>query len=305
MLTVAALTRSALERALAGPGLDLQTGPFVTRLRTDISLIADGVALLYGAYAVLPPGGFADFHLHLFRPRGLRRWYRPQVLLESDGHQLFEPLPLSQAFPMFEWGLNWCVSNAAHSYLIIHAAVLEKDGRAVILPAPPGSGKSTLCAALAHRGWRLLSDELTLVRLDDSGIVPMPRPVSLKNASITLMRDYLDQPVLSRGVVDTVKGTVAHLMAPADSVVRSAETTRAAWVVFPRYVADAPPTLTPIAKARGHMRVAENAFNYSTIGEPAFRALAGLIDDASCYEFSYSSLDDAVAVFAQLTPEQP
>jgi predicted ATPase len=31
----------------------------------------------------------------------------------------------------------------------------------VILPAPPGSGKSTLCAALVTRGWRLLSDELT------------------------------------------------------------------------------------------------------------------------------------------------
>jgi len=30
------------------------------------------------------------------------------------------------------------------------------------MPAKPGVGKSTLCAALAHRGWRLLAELLVL-----------------------------------------------------------------------------------------------------------------------------------------------
>jgi predicted ATPase len=33
--------------------------------------------------------------------------------------------------------------------------VVERDGHALILPAMPGSGKSTLTAALVQRGWRL------------------------------------------------------------------------------------------------------------------------------------------------------
>jgi predicted ATPase len=46
---------------------------------------------------------------------------------------------------------------------MLHAAVVEKNGKALILPALPGSGKSTLSAALAMNGWRFLSDEFTMI----------------------------------------------------------------------------------------------------------------------------------------------
>lgn len=228
MTTVASLSRAQLGERLAGPGLQFRTGRFTTLLRSPIGSVADGIHLLYGAYPLCE--GFADFHLDLTRPATLRRWLRPQVTLLYDGRSMFKPLPLDQAFPMFEWGLNWCVSSRANRYLIVHAAVVEKGGRAAILPAPPGSGKSTLCAALTGRGgWRLLSDELTLLRLDDGLLHPLPRPISLKNASIGVIRDYVPGSVMSRAVTDTAKGTVAHLRAPADSVLRAAETAMPAW----------------------------------------------------------------------------
>jgi HprK-related kinase A len=305
VLTVAALTRAELAARLAGPGLEIRTGAFVTRLHSTIALVADGVQLLYADYPLHPPDGFADFHLRVFRPAGLRRWYQPQVFLQSDGNTPFAPLPLPQAFPMFEWGLNWSIASRAHNYLIIHAAVVERGGCAALLPAPPGSGKSTLCTALVHRGWRLLSDELALIRLTDGAVAPMPRPISLKNASIALMRDYLDAPVFSPSVHDTIKGTVAHLKAPADSVRRALETARPAWVVFPQYAAGADPVLTPMSKARGHMELAGNAFNYSMLGSAGFHALARLIGHSDCYHFRYSRLDDAIAQFERLAPPQP
>ena len=83
---------------------------------------------------------------------------------------------------MLEAGLNWCIGNLAHQYLVIHSATLERGGRALLMPAPPGSGKSTLCAALITRGWRLLSDEFALVDPATGLLVPVPRPVALKGA---------------------------------------------------------------------------------------------------------------------------
>jgi len=71
---------------------------------------------------------------------------------------------------------------------MLHAAVLEKNGRAVVLPGDPGAGKSTLTAALMLSGWRLLSDEITLVDRDDGLLVGLARPVSLKNASIDVIQ---------------------------------------------------------------------------------------------------------------------
>ena len=304
MLMVGALTRTQLARRLAGPGIHLQTGPFVTLVRADIAQVADAIALLYADYPLRENPGFADFYVNMNHSGGLRRFVGRQVRFDHDGHAPFRPLPIDQAFPMFEWSMNWCVSSRAHDYLVIHAAVVERNGCAAILPAPPGSGKSTLCAALVTRGgWRLLSDELTLVRLGDGRIVPLPRPVSLKNASIDVIRAWAPQAVLSRAVHDTNKGTVAHVKAPADSVTRALETAAPRWIIFPRYEQGASPVLEPIAPGRAFMQVAQNAFNYSLLGVSGFDALGGLIGCSASYHFRYSALDDAVAAFEQLARE--
>lgn len=300
MKTVSDLSPRELRQRLARRGLRLQTGGFVACVRSAIPHLADGIALLYADYPVRDDADFADFYLNFRRPSGLRRWYRPQVRFDYDGLAPFQPLPLAQAVPMFEWALNWCVSSRAHRYLVIHAAVVELNGRAAILPAPPGSGKSTLCAALVTRGWRLLSDELTLVDLDTGELVPLPRPVSLKNGSIDLIRRYAPQAQFTRAVADTAKGTVAHMKPPADSVRRAHEPARPAWIVFPKYVAGASPLLAPVPRARAFLRLAENAFNYSVLGAAGFDAVAGLIDATDTFDFSYSALDDAIAVFANL-----
>ncbi len=302
MLTVAALTHKELAARLAGPGLFLRTGPFTSCIRSDSPVLAEGVQKMYGGYAI-DESGYADFHLQFRRAKGWRRWFRPQVRFEHDGQAPVEPMPANHAFAMLEWMLNWCVSGSAHAYLIIHAAVVEKNGRALVLPAPPGSGKSTLCAALVSRGWRLLSDELTLIRLDDHLVVPLARPVSLKNASIAVMQAYAPEATFTRPAANTTKGTIAHLKAPDASVARSADLAKVAWVVFPLYQADAALTLTPIPRARAFMRVAENAFNFSLNGVRGFEALGGVIDACDSFEFTYSKLDEAIALFDRMSLE--
>ena len=305
MLTVASLPFTQLRARLASTGLRLRTGEFVTCVRSAIPHVAEGIALLYGEYPLLGDDGFTDFYVNLRRPSGVRHWLRPQVQFDYDGAAPFSPLPLNQAFAMMEWGMNWCVTSRVQSRLVIHAAVIEKNGRAAILPAPPGSGKSTLCAALIHRGWRLLSDELTLVCLDTGEVTGLARPVSLKNASIDVIRAWAPDAVFSPLVTDTAKGTVAHMKAPGDSIARVDEPARPAWIVFPRYAAGAAPELAPIPKARAFLRVAENAFNYSLLGAAGFHAAANLIDRSASYDFRYGRLEDAVAVFDRLAGAAP
>jgi HprK-related kinase A len=259
--------------------------------------VVRGIALHYAEYPTDEDESFADFRVRVGRPRNLRRWLQPQAYFYFDGHSPFAPLPLDQGFPMLEWGLNWCVSAHCHQYLIFHAAVVEKSGRAMILPAPPGSGKSTLCAGLVNRGWRLLSDELTLVDFASCTVVPLPRPVSLKNASIEVIRAFAPTAAIGPAVHDTTKGSVAHMRAPTDSVRRAPETAAPGWIVLPRYQAGAGARLTPLSKARGLMKMAENAFNYSVHGRRGFELLARFVDSCSCYEFAYGDLADAAAVF--------
>jgi HprK-related kinase A len=166
--------------------------------------------------------------------------------------------PTRRQLACLEWGLNWCVSSHCHQYLIIHAASVERNGAALILPGPPGSGKSTLCAGLVTRGWRLLSDELTLLEFPTGNIVPLPRPVSLKNASIDAIRRFAPNAKLGPPVHDTVKGSVAHMKPPTESVHRATEVARPRWIVLPRYEHGAAVQLTALSKARAFMHLADN-----------------------------------------------
>ena len=201
---------------------------------------------------------------------------------------------------MFEWGMNWCISMHMHRFLIVHAAVVERGGRALILPAPPGSGKSTLCAALVWRGWRLLSDELTLIDPATGRITPVPRPVSLKNASIDVIRQFAPQAQFGPVVHETVKGSIGHFSPPQGTVERSEVTALPSWVILPRYVAGSDTRLTPLSKGKALMALADNAFNYNVHGAGGFHAMAALVARSDCFEFSYSRLEEAVRLFAEL-----
>jgi HprK-related kinase A len=299
-LIVADLSGEALAHTLAAPGLRLRTGPFVSRIQSRVPQVRDAIALHYADHPVEDASCFADFHVRLASPPTLRRWVRPQVVFELDGTAPFHPFPVAQAFPILEWGLNWCVSNHCHQYLIVHAAVLEKSGNALVMSAPPGAGKSTLCAGLASRGWRLLSDELALIEPASGDVAPLPRPISLKNASIEVIRAFVSGAELGSVVRDTAKGSVAHLKPPVESVKRASERARPRWVLLPRYEAGAAARLNPLARGPAFMKLADNAFNYHLHGRTGFDVLAALVEACQCYEFSYGDLEEAVRTFDAL-----
>jgi len=304
-LKVSALSPSDLAHRLARGELLLRLSPFTARIRSPLPLVADAIARMYGEFPVVPADEFADFDVRVAAPASLRRWIRPQVFFYFDDRPSFRPLPAGQAYPMLEWGLNWCIAAHAHQFLIVHAAVIEKGGRAAILPAPPGSGKSTLCAGLVSRGWRLLSDELTLVDLVTGAIHGMARPINLKNASIDVIGAYWPDAVMTAPVHDTAKGTVALVRPPDESVRRVRETAVPRWIVFPRYVASAPAVFKPMSKARTCLTLAEQAFNYDIHGQRGFEVVADLVDRCDCSEFSYGELDDAVQAFSDLVEKSP
>lgn len=297
-MIVAELPAGELRRRLNGPGLRLRLGPVAAEIRSPFRLVESALALHYASHDVLASGDFADFHVSVGPAAAPRRWIAPQAFFRFDGNATFHPLPAAQAFPLLEWGLNWCVTNHCHQYVVLHAAVLERHGRALLLPAPPGSGKSTLCAALVAGGWRLLSDELALIELSGLRVVPIPRPISLKNRSIDTIARFWPGAAIGDVVPDTLKGAVAHVRPPAESVRRAAETATPAWVVLPHYAPGAATELCELPKCETFMRLVESAFNYDIHGRAGFEALAALVETSACRAFTYGGdLDAAVRTF--------
>jgi HprK-related kinase A len=294
------LRPAQVRQRLRSGGLAIRTGPFNFRISSSIESVAEGLSLLYADYPLAEVGEFMDFHVTLAQGGGLRRWWRPQVRFIYDGEHPFSPLPIDHAFPLMEWAMNWCISTQAHQYLTLHAAVIEREGCAVILPAPPGSGKSTLCAGLICRGWCLLSDELALISIADRLVTPLARPISLKNGSLAVIRQFSPDAVLNRVTHDTSKGAVSHMKVPTVHVERVTEKAQPRWVVFPKYVPHGCAELRPRSKANSMLELGRNSFNYAVLGLTGFEMLADVISACDCYDFSYGDLDQAVFAFDQL-----
>ena len=215
-----------LARRLRGAGIYLDTGAVTTHVRFEGRRLIEEFADIYCHYSIGDPRGIADGHVSV-APTGLwRRFIRPQVQAYTDGWTPFEPHQARLAFPLMESTLNWCVAMSDIRHLILHAAVVERDGVAVVLPGPSGSGKSTLCAALTLGGWRLLSDEFTIIRSDDGRVMPNPRPISLKNQSIAVVAGLSADAHVGKSYPGTAKGTIAYMRPPAEAVARAAETAR-------------------------------------------------------------------------------
>lgn len=285
-------------------GLRLSIAGFELIIRSPLPAVADGISLLYAECPLGDEDAFVDFQITIQTPSQFRRWFRPQVNFTLDDQTPFKPLPLNQAFAMFEWGLNWVIANHCHQFAIVHSAVVEKNGKGFIFPGTPGSGKSTLCAALTCRGWRLLSDEMALISLKNGKIHPFPRPIALKNASIDIIREFGNNLVFGNTVHDTAKGDVAHLRPPPESVALSKKPTTPYAVVFPRYQEGAAIEFQPISKGQTMMKLAENCFNYPVLGQEGFECLAGVADRATGHSLSYSKLVDAIEALNGLAGEE-
>lgn len=292
------LDEPSLRVLLTSGGLNLSTPPFIFRIRSNLASVATSVAKAYSDFQAVDAPCRIDFDLELFPVTGIRRWLKPLVTLAIDGGAPFDPLPMPQAYPLLEWGMNWCVTSTAHHLMMCHSAVLAWNDYAVVLPAPPGSGKSTLCAALALSGWRLLSDELALLDPETLSLVPFVRPVSLKNASIEVIGHRYREAIFTAPVSDTIKGTVAHMRPPTGSVSQPQKLAKPRWLVFPQYQSGSQLTMTTMPKAEALAELAGNSFNISLLGTKGFSALAGLVDSVECYRLQYASLDDAIAAFS-------
>lgn len=298
-MRVGDLSFRELADRFSGDGLDIQFGPFNIRIRSNLGAIFESAHALYQPYS-LAAADMADFHVDVSSPKGLRRWLRPQCRFRLDGGSPFAPYPAAHAFPALEWGINWCVATRAHHLLMLHSAVVEREGRAILFPAWPGHGKSTLCTALIHSGWRLLSDEFGLVRPEDGMLLPMPRLIPLKNESIAVIRNFRPEAVIGPSFPGTRKGTVAHVRPPQESILRAQEPASARWLVFPRWVKDAPLSLEPVPKSRAFLMVASNSFNYQVLDATAFRLVSEMVGRCDCHSLVYSDLDEAIAALDDL-----
>jgi hypothetical protein len=170
----------------------------------------------------------------------------------------------------------------------LHAAVLEVAGRAVMLVAPSGGGKSTTTWALVHHGFRYLSDELGPLELATLTVSPFPRALSLKAPPPPAYP-------LPASALRTSRGF--HIGAEAMwSGVRDAPA-RLAGIFFLRYAGRAAgPSVCAITAAEAAARLYANALNALAHPADGLDAAVRVARGAACFDLTTADLRPTCAL---------
>jgi len=80
----------------------------------------------------------------------------------------------------------------------LHAASLQRDGRAVLLLGDPGSGKSALSLALTAEGFRLLGNDTACIDIVSGRLHVYPRKLRIRRTSLDSLVPPLDRQDVDR-----------------------------------------------------------------------------------------------------------
>ncbi|WP_138380220.1 HprK-related kinase A [Luteithermobacter gelatinilyticus] len=295
-MTVGQIPRKHAHKLLSTDGLVVNVGHFAVNVRIGFARVREEFLSLYRDYPVSDADRtILNSHLHVFGRTFYRRWIKPQAYVETLMNDHFIPLPARLGAVAAEMGLNWQIAVGCRHYLLFHAGVVSRDNKAVIMPAMSGSGKSTLSAGLAYAGWRLFSDEFGMADLQTAELVPYPRPISLKNEAIPVMKAWVGEAErFSPEYEGTPKGTICYLRPPSDSLRHMMQPAPVKAVIFPVFDPSAKPEIRTMNRPMAFFKLVLSSANYADIGEKAFRAIGRIVDQSIVREIVYPTLKDGV-----------
>lgn len=207
---------------------------------------------------------------------------------------------LDHALMAVEYGAIAALHEPDCGVVALHAALLSRDGRGLLIVGPKEAGKSTLACGLWSAGWRLHSDDNALIE-PGPWARGIPRRVSLRETSRRQLGPELWQRILDLpGTTPTRTGILFHPGPVGDG--RSPARVPVLGILFlaRRGATAGPGRLEPLEGARTLLALAPYSNRREAGYGPALRDLRELADRAPAYDLGRGELGTMVERAAEV-----
>ena len=281
------------------PDLQFRIGVVPIALDTRIRSVREEYLSLYGRY---------QFHSNLEDALALKIRRRPVWLFWKHRYEItgkdrdsgLFPATEREVLPHLEWAINWQIALYFKKYLQLHASAAEINGKVILFPGSPGSGKTTLCAGLLIKGARYFSDEFALIEPDTLKIHPYPKALCIKESSIKVLQEACPALRFDSRWIKKTKGVVAFLDPWKIGENPIAQPAKVNFVIFPNYAAGVSPELFPLSRAEVVFNLNKHSLNFLDFRERGIDMFAELSSSAPGFNLRMGNLEDTCRLLMDL-----
>jgi hypothetical protein len=243
-------------------------------VRTDVAAMRDYVARTY-ELMLSERNGNSIGHLEVTHsPSGFA--LRGESEIDHGGE-------ISGLYEYLKYQLLVQFIRKRQDLLWLHAAAVERNGKALIFAGPSGQGKSTLSTRLYELGWSFMSDDIAPVRMSSNEVLPFPQSPFRR--------------IGGSGVVDrpTLEGLEKEPVSIARESIRRQPAPIAA-IVFPVYQPGAESRLVPMAPGNAAFELLRSYTNFVDHKESGVARASELARQIPAYQLIYSDGIDGAAI---------
>ena len=223
------------------------------------------------------------------------------ALRDGSGKLYCETAGAVHLIPCLERLILFRVLEELKHLFQIHAGAVERDGKALLLPAPAGSGKTLLVLGLVKKGFKFLSDDVALVHLDRAFLQPLPMSPVVKGYAFSLLR-ALDLSVgadIYRNPLNGEKLYYFNLTEISPNPVGVPSPVR--FVFFPHHDPAVKSSLRPISRAEAAARIIKNSLNFDVSANCFIDLVTRLVSKAECFDLWFKQIDEGPRIIEEAT----
>ncbi len=212
--------------------------------------------------------------------------------LLSGGEALLEGVSYREAFRELRHRVVRSLMHARPDLVWLHAGAAVREGRAVLLAAASGQGKSTLTTRLCENGWRYLSDDVVPADPDASVVLPFPlTPNARAQVGVELTPEQ---------VIDLRREVVRF---PPEAFCRTPVPVAA--VVFPEYRFGAAARLERCPPALASVKLLQRCLNVEVHRGAAVQYVTRLVQRVPAFGLAFSDVPPALDLVAEAAAPPP